>query len=244
MRWRWTTIAATLALFALAVVGARFVPQQFFPASDRPELLVDLKLPESASISASDAAAGQARTDAQGRPRRRPLELLRRPRRGAVLSAARSATAQRFLRPGGRRRQERGGARSPEGAHRNVPRRASCRRRSPASRRSSSGRRSAGRCNTASAAPTRWRCARSPGASPTRSAPTGAPRRSTSTGSSRRAPCASASTRIRRGCSASARSSSPRRSTASSPARRSPRSATTSTSSMSSRARRPTNAVR
>jgi multidrug efflux pump subunit AcrB len=59
MRWRWTTIAATLALFALAVVGARFVPQQFFPASDRPELLIDLKLPESASIYASDSAASQ-----------------------------------------------------------------------------------------------------------------------------------------------------------------------------------------
>src|SRR3954451_14375967 len=31
----------------------RFVPQQFFPASDRPELLVDLKLPQNGSIYAS-----------------------------------------------------------------------------------------------------------------------------------------------------------------------------------------------
>ncbi len=36
----------------------RFVPQQFFPASDRPELLVDLQLPENASIYATrDVAA-------------------------------------------------------------------------------------------------------------------------------------------------------------------------------------------
>ena len=35
----------------------RLVPQQFFPPSDRPELLVDLQLPESASIYATRDAA-------------------------------------------------------------------------------------------------------------------------------------------------------------------------------------------
>ena len=35
----------------------RFVPQQFFPASDRPELVVDLTLPHNASIYASEATA-------------------------------------------------------------------------------------------------------------------------------------------------------------------------------------------
>ncbi|HLN09960.1 MAG TPA: efflux RND transporter permease subunit [Xanthobacteraceae bacterium] len=51
-------MAATLALFAAALLGMRFVPQQFFPASDRPELLVDLQLPENASITATrDASA-------------------------------------------------------------------------------------------------------------------------------------------------------------------------------------------
>ena len=53
MRWRWITLLATLALCALAVVGMRLVPQQFFPSSDRPELLVDLQLPENASIYAT-----------------------------------------------------------------------------------------------------------------------------------------------------------------------------------------------
>ena len=50
MRARWVTIVVTLGLFAAALYGVRFVPQQFFPASDRPELLVDLQLPQNASI--------------------------------------------------------------------------------------------------------------------------------------------------------------------------------------------------
>ena len=58
MRARWVTIVATLALFGVALYGMRFVPQQFFPSSDRPELLVDLQLPENASIYATkDASA-------------------------------------------------------------------------------------------------------------------------------------------------------------------------------------------
>jgi multidrug efflux pump len=50
MRWRWATIAATLAIFAASVYGLGFVQQQFFPSSDRPELIVDFTLPESGSI--------------------------------------------------------------------------------------------------------------------------------------------------------------------------------------------------
>ena len=59
MRARWVTIGATLALFAVALFGMGFVPQQFFPASDRPELLVDLQLPENASISATNEASAR-----------------------------------------------------------------------------------------------------------------------------------------------------------------------------------------
>jgi multidrug efflux pump subunit AcrB len=62
MRARWATLAATLAIFAAAIFGMRFVPQQFFPSSDRPELLVDLQLPENASIYATQDAS--ARLDA------------------------------------------------------------------------------------------------------------------------------------------------------------------------------------
>lgn len=49
MRWRWLTIAATLAMFVASIVGMGFVQQQFFPASDRVELVVDWNLPQSAS---------------------------------------------------------------------------------------------------------------------------------------------------------------------------------------------------
>jgi multidrug efflux pump subunit AcrB len=59
MRARWITIGATLALLVLSVLALRLVPQQFFPASDRPELLVDLTLPRSASIYASDRTASR-----------------------------------------------------------------------------------------------------------------------------------------------------------------------------------------
>ena len=50
MRARWVTPLVTLGLFGLALYRTRFVPHEFFPASDRPELLVDLQLPENASI--------------------------------------------------------------------------------------------------------------------------------------------------------------------------------------------------
>ena len=50
MRHRWLTIVGTVLLFALAVFCMRFVQNQFFPNSDRPELLVDLNLPQNASI--------------------------------------------------------------------------------------------------------------------------------------------------------------------------------------------------
>ncbi|WP_373508936.1 efflux RND transporter permease subunit, partial [Thiocapsa sp.] len=62
MRARWITIGVTLALFAAALYGTRLVPQQFFPSSDRPELLVDMQLRENASIYATQEVA--ARLDA------------------------------------------------------------------------------------------------------------------------------------------------------------------------------------
>jgi len=40
MRHRLVTIGATFAIFAASVDGMQSVPKQFFPASDRPELLV------------------------------------------------------------------------------------------------------------------------------------------------------------------------------------------------------------
>jgi multidrug efflux pump subunit AcrB len=59
MRARWVTVLLTLGLFGAALYGMRFVPQQFFPSSDRPELLVDLQLPENTSIYASQDVAAR-----------------------------------------------------------------------------------------------------------------------------------------------------------------------------------------
>nr|WP_294556989.1 efflux RND transporter permease subunit [uncultured Rhodopila sp.] len=57
MRVRWLTIGITAGCFAVAVVLSPLIPRQFFPPSDRPELLVDLRLPQNASIFATDNAA-------------------------------------------------------------------------------------------------------------------------------------------------------------------------------------------
>jgi multidrug efflux pump len=57
MRARWATIALTAALFGAAMLAVPLIPNQFFPASDRPELLVDLRLPQNASIHASEGVA-------------------------------------------------------------------------------------------------------------------------------------------------------------------------------------------
>jgi len=54
---RWITIGITVASFALGIFGMTRVQQQFFPESARPELLVDLWLPEGATIRASDEVA-------------------------------------------------------------------------------------------------------------------------------------------------------------------------------------------
>ena len=48
-------IGATAAIFLLAVFAFRFVQQQFFPAASRPELIVDLRLPEGSSVHATEA---------------------------------------------------------------------------------------------------------------------------------------------------------------------------------------------
>ena len=54
MRWRWLTIGITLALFAASIWALPLVPRQFFPPSDRVELIVDLDLPQNASIYATE----------------------------------------------------------------------------------------------------------------------------------------------------------------------------------------------
>lgn len=55
MRYRWVTIITTILLFAVSVFGMRFIEQQFFPQSDRPELVLDWTLPQNSSIAETRA---------------------------------------------------------------------------------------------------------------------------------------------------------------------------------------------
>ena len=68
MRARWVTVLVTLGLFGAALYGMRLVPQQFFPSSDRPELLVDLQLPENASIYATQDVSARVDQLLKGDP--------------------------------------------------------------------------------------------------------------------------------------------------------------------------------
>ena len=63
MRFRWITIFLTVAAFAASLGGMGFVQQQFFPSSDRVELIVDWYLPQNASISETDRQMAQFEND-------------------------------------------------------------------------------------------------------------------------------------------------------------------------------------
>ncbi|MCO6186012.1 efflux RND transporter permease subunit [Rhizobium sp. L1K21] len=55
MQFRWLTVAVTVAVFAVSLYGMTFVQQQFFPSSERTELLIDFTLPQNASINETNA---------------------------------------------------------------------------------------------------------------------------------------------------------------------------------------------
>lgn len=60
INYKKTVVFATVALFALSLVLFKlFVAQQFFPSSDRPELMVDMWLPQSASIYNTESQASR-----------------------------------------------------------------------------------------------------------------------------------------------------------------------------------------
>ena len=59
VRARWWVIGVTVATFALSVVGFGMVPRQFFPSSDRKEVMVDMRLPEGGSFAGTAAAVAQ-----------------------------------------------------------------------------------------------------------------------------------------------------------------------------------------
>jgi multidrug efflux pump subunit AcrB len=54
---KWWTAGAVVGLFVVAVLGMGIVKKQFFPISDRPEVLVELQMPYGTSINQTSAAA-------------------------------------------------------------------------------------------------------------------------------------------------------------------------------------------
>nr|WP_294519820.1 efflux RND transporter permease subunit [uncultured Rhodopila sp.] len=62
MQARWWVIGGTLLAFGIALAGFAGLPQQFFPSSERLEVLVDLRLPEGGSFAATAAAVEQMET--------------------------------------------------------------------------------------------------------------------------------------------------------------------------------------
>ncbi len=63
MRHPILTVLVTLLATGVAVWGMGRVPQQFFPDSDRTELIVDIAMPRNAAIGATDAAIAQLESE-------------------------------------------------------------------------------------------------------------------------------------------------------------------------------------
>src|SRR5262245_53413308 len=57
VRRRGTVVALTFAALLASVAGFAFIPKQFFPTSNRPEILVDLWLPEGSSLEETENEA-------------------------------------------------------------------------------------------------------------------------------------------------------------------------------------------
>ncbi|WP_314410321.1 efflux RND transporter permease subunit [Pseudomonas kuykendallii] len=56
---KWLVAGSVVGLFVTAVLGMALVKKQFFPISDRPEVLVEVQMPYGTSIAQTSAAAGK-----------------------------------------------------------------------------------------------------------------------------------------------------------------------------------------
>jgi multidrug efflux pump subunit AcrB len=65
---KWLAVAATVTLFVVAAAGARFVEQQFFPNSDRPELIVEVNMPTGTAFDTTEASVRHIETALRAEP--------------------------------------------------------------------------------------------------------------------------------------------------------------------------------
>ena len=56
---KWLVAASVIGLFVLSVLGMALVKKQFFPISDRPEVLIEVQMPYGTSINETSAAAAK-----------------------------------------------------------------------------------------------------------------------------------------------------------------------------------------
>ncbi|WP_024506660.1 efflux RND transporter permease subunit [Bradyrhizobium sp. ARR65] len=63
---RITTVAATVGIFAASIVAFGHVQQQFFPLSERPELFLQLRLPEGTAFNVTEKSVEKAETLLRG----------------------------------------------------------------------------------------------------------------------------------------------------------------------------------
>ncbi|MGX5773703.1 efflux RND transporter permease subunit [Methylorubrum zatmanii] len=63
---RWTTATAAIVALGVSVWASAYLEEQFFPPSDRPDLLVSLSLPQNASVEATQREAGRLEALLQG----------------------------------------------------------------------------------------------------------------------------------------------------------------------------------
>ena len=68
VKHRWITIALTVLTFVAGIAGMGKVQQQFFPDSSRPEILVDLWLPEGSTIQQTEEIAKRFETRMMAEP--------------------------------------------------------------------------------------------------------------------------------------------------------------------------------
>lgn len=65
---KWGVAGSVVAIFVLAVLGMGLVKKQFFPTSDRPEVLVEVQMPYGTSIGQTSAAAAKIEVWLQKQP--------------------------------------------------------------------------------------------------------------------------------------------------------------------------------
>ncbi|GJE81912.1 efflux RND transporter permease subunit [Methylorubrum thiocyanatum] len=71
--YKWLAAGITVGLFALAVVGMGRVEKQFFPNSERPELIVEVTLPTGSAFATTEASVRKVEAAIRGLPEAREI---------------------------------------------------------------------------------------------------------------------------------------------------------------------------